>query len=97
MRKKEDSWIQGMDLDKGRVREYAKREMGPSAFRDGDTGKPLKFSALGKLKRIARKHGNRTMVDAIDAAITLKEIGEKRQRKASRREDRRERKADRRK
>ena len=32
-----------------------------------------------------------------DAAITLKEIGEKRQKKASRREDRRDRKVDRRK
>ena len=69
MPKKNTKWIQNSIKHKGRVRNYVLKKIGPKGFTEKGT---MKVSALEEAKRIARKHHDVGMEDAINLALRLK-------------------------
>lgn len=69
----DDKWIQGSIKHPGRVTEYVRREYGDKAFEKGANGKEkIKYEYLLRARDLAREHGNRSLEDAINLAITLR-------------------------
>lgn len=68
VRGSKDDWIHDAIKRPGRVRRYVRRNFGEKAFEANGGIKP---TYLTKAKEIAKSHDNRSMVDAIDLAITM--------------------------
>ncbi len=68
-------WIQKAIRRRGRVRDYILKKIGPSGFTDRGT---IKISALREAKKIARRHHDVGMEDAINLAIKLREYNHRR-------------------
>jgi len=65
-------WIQKVIKRKGRVRNYVLKKIGPDGFTSSGT---IKISALQEAKRLAKKHHDVGMEDAINLALRLKRMG----------------------
>ncbi|MBX8640612.1 MAG: capsid protein VP2 [Thermoplasmata archaeon] len=73
-------WIQGSIRHPGRVTEYVRREYGDRAFEKGANGREkIKMEYLIKARDLAREHGNRSLEDAVNMAITLRKANEEHQ------------------
>ena len=71
-------WIQKVIKRKGRVRNYVLKKIGPEGFTSSGT---IKISALKEAKRLAKKHHDVGMEDAINLALRLKRMRLKRMRR----------------
>jgi len=71
-------WIQKSIKRKGRVRNYVLKKIGPDGFTSSGT---IKVSALQEAKRLAKKHHDVGMEDAINLALRLKRMRLKRMRR----------------
>lgn len=71
MKKNDGRWIQRSIKRKGRVRNYVMKKIGPQGFTERGT---IKASALKNAKRIARKHHDVGMEDAITLAQRLRKL-----------------------
>ncbi len=75
MGKKNDMWIGKTIRHPGRVRRYVMREIGKSGFTERGT---IKADALIEAKKIARKHHDVSMEDAITLAQRLRKFKRRR-------------------
>ncbi|MEM3265510.1 MAG: capsid protein VP2 [Thermoplasmata archaeon] len=66
---KNNRWIQKSIKRKGRVKNYIMKKIGRSGFTERGT---IKVSALNRAKKIAEKNHDKSMTDAIDLALRLK-------------------------
>ncbi len=74
MRKNNRNWIQKSITRKGRVKNYVLKKIGPEGFTAKGT---IKNSALEEAKKIAKKHHDVGMEDAITLAQRLRKYSKR--------------------
>lgn len=71
MARKNDRWIQKAIRRPGRVQKYVMKKIGPDGFTAKGT---IKYEALLEAKKIARRHHDVGMEDAINLALRLRKM-----------------------